>query len=414
MDLPEPPSLDPWTLTARWVFPVDSPPLERGTVTIEGERIGAIEPRRARTPDFDLGNAALLPGLVNAHTHLDLSGLRGKCTPSPDFIAWLETVIRHRRGIAPEQIQEDIRAGLAESLRFGTTLVGDIAAGAASWDELAAAPLRATVYYELLGLTEARCRQTLTAGQEWLTAHPSSRTCRPGWSPHAPYSLARAGFRAAGAQSRAVSLPIAIHLAETLAEKQLLATHSGPFVDFLTRLGVWAPDQLVSDWEEVLQLTAQAGPVVYVHGNYLRPEAPLPGGSTVVYCPRTQAAFGHPPHPFPDFLPRGIRVALGTDSLASNPDLDVLAEARFGHGRYPQVSGRALLRMATLAGAEALGWAGETGSLTRGKSADLVVLPLPDEAWHDPHLLVLESCMSVQDVLWRGRWRTRPGGVPSP
>ena len=409
MDLPDPPSLDPWTLTARWVFPVDGPPLERGTVTLRGERIEAVEPRGNRAPDFDLGNAALLPGLVNAHTHLDLSGLRGKCPPTPDFIEWLRSIIRHRRDITPEQIQKDIRAGLAESFRFGTTLVGDIAAGGASWDQLAAAPLRATVYYELLGLTEARCRQNLTAAQEWLAAHPCSRTCRPGWSPHAPYSLAGIGFQAAAAKSRAASFPMAIHLAETVAEKELLGTHSGPFVGFLTELGVWAPDQLARDWEVVLNFTAAAKPVAYIHANYLRSDAPLTAGSTIVFCPRTHAAFGHPPHPFPDFLARGVRVALGTDSLASNPDLDVLAEARYAHAHYPQVSGELLLRMATLSGAEALGWGDMAGSLTGGKSADLVVLPLPAEERHDPHLLVLESDLAIGQVLWRGRWRRASG-----
>src|SRR5436309_3116979 len=97
MDLPAPPAHDPWTLIARWVFPADAPPLERGTVTIHGERIVAVEPRGKRTPDHDLGNVALLPGLVNAHTHLDLSGLRGKCPPTSDFVGWLRGVIGHRR-----------------------------------------------------------------------------------------------------------------------------------------------------------------------------------------------------------------------------------------------------------------------------------------------------------------------------
>jgi cytosine/adenosine deaminase-related metal-dependent hydrolase len=218
--------------------------------------------------------------------------------------------------------------------------------------------------------------------------------------------VAKSGFRAAAAQGRAVPFPLAIHLAETLAEQQLLATHTGPFVDFLRELGVWSPDSLVRDWDEVLQLTSESTPIAYIHGNYLSPDALLPAGSTIVYCPRTHSAFGHPRYPLPDFLARGIRVALGTDSLASNPDLDVLAEARFAHARHPQVSGAALLRMATLSGAEALGWANETGSLTPGKSADLIVLPLPAEEARDPHSLVFESGMPIQNVLWRGRWRT--------
>src|SRR5579859_4413615 len=100
---------DECSLTARWVFPVDAPPIERGVVTILGEHIVAVEPHGTRTPDLDLGNAAILPGFVNAHTHLDLSGLRGKCPPSPDFTGWLRQVIAHRRTTTPEQTQADLR-----------------------------------------------------------------------------------------------------------------------------------------------------------------------------------------------------------------------------------------------------------------------------------------------------------------
>src|SRR6478752_6099679 len=116
------------TFTARWVFPVGGPPLERGTVTVAGDRIEAVEPRGVRSANEDLGNAAIIPGLVNAHTHLDLSGARGLIPPTdPDhFTDWLRGVIAYRRTRTPEQVEGDIRAGLAECLRFGTTLVGDI------------------------------------------------------------------------------------------------------------------------------------------------------------------------------------------------------------------------------------------------------------------------------------------------
>src|SRR5262245_29600890 len=111
------------TFTARWVFPVDGRPLPGGIVTIAGERIAAVEPHGQRTADVDLGNVALLPGFVNAHTHLDLTGLRGKCPPTdPDhFTDWLRAIIAHRRSGAPELTQDDIREGLTECLRFGTT-----------------------------------------------------------------------------------------------------------------------------------------------------------------------------------------------------------------------------------------------------------------------------------------------------
>jgi cytosine/adenosine deaminase-related metal-dependent hydrolase len=124
----------------------------------------------------------------------------------------------------------------------------------------------------------------------------------------------------------------------------------------------------------------------------------------LVYCPRTHAAFGHDPHPFQEILAKGGQVALGTDSLASNPDLNLLSEARFLHQRYPNVPGPTLLRIITLSGAEALGWDKETGSLTPGKTADLVVLPLPAKDAADPYSLVFESSTVVTRVMSRGSW----------
>src|ERR671928_127138 len=129
--------------TAPGGVPGAGPPLERGTVTVRGDRIAAVEPAGVRAADEDLGNVAIIPGLVNAHTHLDLSGARGLIPPTdPDhFTDWLRGVIAYRRQRTPEQVQADVRAGLAECLRSGTTLLGDIAAGGATWDALKDASL---------------------------------------------------------------------------------------------------------------------------------------------------------------------------------------------------------------------------------------------------------------------------------
>ncbi|HEY7311070.1 MAG TPA: amidohydrolase family protein [Gemmataceae bacterium] len=395
-DSPQP----PWTLSARWLLPVSGPPIAGGGLTIAGERIVAVEPAGERPVDVDLGEVAVLPGLVNAHTHLDLTGLRGRCPPSADFTGWLRQVIAHRRSVAPEQIEADIRAGLAESLRFGTTLLGDISGDGGSWDVLVKAPLRAVVFREMLGLPEARASEAWERLDRWLESRSATPTCRPGVSPHAPYSVRSSLFFAASIRS----VPVAVHVAETAAEQELLMLCRGPFVSFLRDLDVWAPDGLVEDTDHVLRLLTGLSPTLLVHGNYLPPDSAIPPNASIVYCPRTHAAFGHPPHPFRDFLARGVRVALGTDSLASNPDLSILAEMRFLHERRPDVPGDVLLRMATLTGAEALGWADETGSLDAGKSADLVVVPLAGGENGDPHQRVLASDLPVQRVMYRGQW----------
>jgi len=391
-------------LRARWVFPVAGPPLEGGTVRVEGERLAAVDMAGVRTADLDLGNVAVLPGLVNAHTHLDLTGLRGLAPPSPDFVGWLRRVIAHRRAQSPEQVRRDVEAGLAECVRTGTTLLGDISGDGTSWAVLADGPVRAVVFRELLGLPEHRALEAWRTTLAWLEYRGDTACCRVGLSPHAPYSVRDTLFRAVSRHAREHGVPVAVHLAETGDELELLAKRRGPFVEFLEDLDVWDPDGLVKSPAGVARLFSGPVPVLFVHGNYLKPGTRIAPSATVVYCPRTHAAFGHPPHPFRAFLDRGVRVALGTDALASNPDLDLLAEARFLAHRHPDLPGDVLLRMATLAGAEALGWADETGSLEPGKSADLVVLPLPDAEAADPHALVFDSDLPVGAVMSRGRW----------
>lgn len=394
-----------WTLTARWVVPVVGPPLEHGTITIRADSLEAVEPFGQRSADQDLGNVALLPGFVNAHTHLDLTGLRDRCPPTQDFTAWLRHVIELRRQRSSAQTMADIRLGAAECLRAGTTLVGDISAGGQSWDVLRDQPMRAVVFHELLGLSRLRAEQAVESAKSWLGRVAATTTCRPGLSPHAPYSVSDWLFGQAANLADQHRLPLTTHLGETRAEYQLLLDHSGPLREFLQGLGAWDPDGLVSFPEEVCLIYHDRSlPRVLAHANYADGTLLAVSQSSVVYCPRTHAAFGHPPHPFREFLARGIRVALGTDSLASNPDLDILAEARFIHQRYPDVPGDTLLRMLTLRGAQALGWGDEKGSLTAGKRADLVVLPLPDRDAAEPFGLILESSLAVQAVLIGGQW----------
>ncbi len=391
------------TLTARWVFPASSPPLEGGTVTIRGDKIEAVEPRGVRSADEDIGNVALIPGLVNAHTHLDLSGARGLIPPTdPDhFTDWLRGVIAYRRNRSEADTLADIDAGLAECLRFGTTLIGDIASEGKSWDTLCTAKTRAVVFHELIGLTQSGVERWKDAVR-WA----KDRTvddCRAGFSPHAPYSVNAAVMMKSVENVR----PVTIHLAESPAEVELLASRAGPFVPFLQQLGVWEGAVLASSLPWVVRWTTHAGtrrPVLYAHANYLPTDVPINPHASIVYCPRTHAAFGHPPHPFRDFLARGVRVCLGTDSLASNPDLDILAEARYVHAMYPDFPGEQLLKMVTLSGAEALGWADECGSLEPGKSADLVAVPLPDVEG-DPHELLFSETPGERRTMWRGEWR---------
>lgn len=390
------------TLTARWIFPVDQPPLAGGTITVHGEKIVAVERHGVSKADIDLGDAAIVPGFVNAHTHLDLTEARGRIpvagAPGYDFTQWLRQVIAYRRSRTLEQTQADIAAGLAECIKHGAMLIGDIASADASWELLAKAPCRSVVFRELLGLTEERAEQSLHELQHWLDRHITSEQCAVGVSPHAPYSVRRTQYSVLGTQS----LPVATHLAETLEELELLHHHRGAFLGFLKELNAWDASGLVANPHDVMCVLPRG---IFIHGNYLDPATSFLPTQSLVVCPRTHAAFGHPHHPFPKM---NVRVALGTDSLASNPDLDIWAEARFLAWHYPEVPFSDVLKMVTLNGAVALRFGDVTGSLTPCKSADLVVLPISGTTkYEEPHgcLFDPKHAATPAKVMFRGAWR---------
>jgi cytosine/adenosine deaminase-related metal-dependent hydrolase len=250
----------------------------------------------------------------------------------------------------------------------------------------------------MIGLTKRRAAEAVLSFRGWREAFPERSNCRAGLSPHAPYSVRFSLFLYAATSG----VPVSVHLAESKAEMDLLLGRQGPFVEFLEELGAWEAEGLSDGPDHLLQTISGTNPVLFVHCNYLWPSISFPSNGSVVYCPRTHAAFQHPPHPFREFLARGIRVALGTDSLASNPDLSILDEMRFLHEHHTDVLGHIILRMGTLAGAEALGWADECGSLEAGKSADFVVLPLEDRESGDAHELWLESEKDISRLWIRG------------
>jgi len=396
------------TTTARWLFPVSSGPLESGTITVADGIIESVDPKGKYEPDVDLGNVAIIPGLGNAHTHLDLSGARGLIPPTtPErCVEWLEQVIAYRRNRTADEVEADIRAGLAEAMRYGTTMIGDISAGGASYEILANAPILGTCCYEILGLSAARCDTAESAFVAWFRDGMTRGLIGKGVSPHAPYSTSRRLFRFA--ERLGTPTLSASHIAEFPAERELLEKGTGPFVGFLDRLGITERGDLLGSPEEALPLSNWSGESrMIVHGNDLNPSAAalFRGFHTLAFCPRTHAAFGHARHPIAEFLAAGVRVALGTDSLASNPDLDPLAEARFLYGHRPDLPADRILEMVTTNAAFALGVHSIAGSLTPNRRADLVVIPLPDAPGEPFHLLLGTGDHGERRTLFAGEWR---------
>jgi cytosine/adenosine deaminase-related metal-dependent hydrolase len=380
----------PTLLSAAWVAPMDQPPIADGGVLIADGKILAVgksaDLRRASPGAAieELPGLILTPGLVNAHVHLELSDLRQGPPPS-SFVDWLLGVIAQTPRLGETQsetIEHAVATGVGQSLRFGVMTVGDISKQCMfTRPVLRDGPLRVVSFGEIQAMAQRRglLDQRLAAAidtsydSQWLTV---------GLTPHAPYTVEPEGYRRSLAWSRQTGRPLATHLAENPDESQFLADHTGPF-RHLWEAGINAWDDHVPKFVGgPIRLARDLGlldhPTLLAHVNYCDDEELTilaAGKASVVYCPRTHVYFGHPPHRWRDMLARGINVAVGTDSCASSPDLNLLDDLRLLHCLAPEVPPERLWHMATLAAARALGQDQFIGSLTPGKHADLAAFP---------------------------------------
>lgn len=393
---------------ARWVFTGLGSPLENATVEVDHGRIAAVH-QRFDPQAVDLGNAAVIPGLVNAHTHLEFSQIQRPVGPSAPFTAWLQAVIAERQAAAPTDRPAAIAQGLAECAAEGTTSIGEIASAGETAGAVAAHGPQVTAFLELLGLRADRHDAQLDLGRRFLeSAPPHAARARRGLSPHAPYSVHPRLFASLVALALEYKAPLAMHLAESPAEVELLSQTSGAFVPFLRNLGVWEADAFRSGMRtlDYLRRLAELDHALVIHGNYLDEEeidflSACPNLS-VVYCPRTHAYFGHRPHPWQRLLECGVRVALGTDSRASNPDLSVWSELLYLRRVQTGFDPARLLQMATAGGAAALGLSEETGSISVGKWADLAVISLEGAPGNEPYRLLFGDAARPMGTLCAG------------
>ena len=406
----------PFALRARYVFPVDQPPISDGTVVIDAGKIVAVGAARPDTHVEDLGNVAIVPGFVNPHTHLEFSDLEQPLgRPGMPFPDWIRAVIARRR-MFPAIPLAAIRKGLRESIAAGVTTLGEIATIDA-WQVASETHFgEMVVFRELLGLKSDRkdaLTQLAHAHCEQLPSAASvpDGTARRflGLSPHAPYSVHPRVLQRAMRLSRERCFPIAMHLAESREEVQLLQSQDGPFLELLRELDAWEPDAIPPGTRplDYLAMLAPAFRTLVIHGNYLDDEefyflASRAERMSLVYCPRTHAFFQHSPYPLAKLLEMGVQVAVGTDSRATNPDLSMLAELRFVAERHPETSLDEVLKLGTLNAARALGVDAWVGSLSPGKCANLAVIALADIYARDPHELLLHSSGSVVATYYRG------------
>ncbi|WP_417730548.1 amidohydrolase family protein [Rosistilla oblonga] len=374
---------------ARWIVPLASPVVHDGVISIVEGRVAAVEPYQGQTDLIDLGDAAILPGLVNAHTHLEFSDLASPIGTAGMSIAdWLPEVVRARR---KQQLTQDQRTaailkGIDEVVRGGTALLGEIATKPWPYEAVAAqqslasgSDLRIVGFCEVLGLSPSRSREMLDWADTQIADGGNDRI-EFGISPHAPYSVPPALLESCIDRARNHSIPLAIHLAESLEERRFIESGDGPLRETFESLGLPGLEQypLAISIDQMIQRVATAPRGLLVHGNYLSADEIQSIAShrqrlSVVYCPRTHAFFDHAPHPVADLMAAGVRVALGTDSRASNPDLDLWNEVRHLLLHRQDLDPRDVVAMATLQGADALGQP-NYGRLQPGSDGQLFVL----------------------------------------
>mgnify|MGYP002622917706 CR=1 FL=1 len=380
-------------IPARWLFPGDGPPRENVTLVIADGLVQAIE-GASESNASDLGNMAIIPGLINAHTHLEFSSIDMPLQPADDFAGWIRSIVGYRRQeLIP--VRRSIQDGANESLRAGVAWCGDITtAWSADW--LPSPGPNVVAFHEVIGIGRSRVSEAVERARQELLPYASDsgsvgssgqgRQIRRAISPHAPYSVHHELFSELARLSGEFACPLAVHLAETEVELELLATAGGPLRRLLEDFGVWEADAVIPNSRPIdyLRRLDTADRVLVIHGNYLD-EQEITFLShdrrfSVVYCPRTHAYFGHPRHPLPRLLDAGVNVALGTDSRASNPDLSLWGEVRLVRREFPELSGETLLEMATCRGAQALGLPDGVGTLRPGRPADFCVLELPEQS----------------------------------
>ncbi len=405
---------------ARWVLPVTAPAVRDGAVLVDdaGRIAGVGAAAAIATPDgidvHDLGEAVLLPGLVNTHMHLELSVLRG-LLDDLTFTEWIPALLAIKRDAAltEEDYAVAARWSLIEAVAAGITTIGATEDSAAGLHALLASGQRGVVYREVFGPAPEQCEESIARLERQLAQMGDAATdrVRVGVSPHAPYTVSEPLFRAVARLALDRGLPLAIHAAESRAESEFVTAGTGVFADRLRRRGIEVVPRAKSTiaWLDALGLL-EARPLlihcVHVDDGDIARIADT--GSAVAHCPIANARLGHGVAPLAALLDAGVTTGLGTDSVASNNRVDVLEEARTAQlfqrvraGDAAALPSERLLRLATLDGARALGLDGRTGSLDVGKDADLCAVSLAaphTRPVHDP-LAALFHAARGSDVL---------------
>ena len=386
---------------ASWVLPVNQPPIQNGVVIVDDKSkivyVGSQNQMPNCTAVKGLDGRTILPGLVNAHTHLEFSDLKEPLgTPGMEFTRWIKEVVALRSSQSQSESTKEfaIKSGFQECVDHATSAIGEIATSPMLTEHYAnQQDCLLTVFQEALGASQddyGRKFSEIKSTSDELIEHGIAAAI----SPHAPYSVPPMLLAGLLDLARETGAAVAMHLAETREEREFIEHRSGPFVEMLKEFGVWQPDMYEAEDSilNILKTLARAKRALVIHGNYLNADeldfiATLKERMSVVFCPRTHRYFRHAEYPIESILKRGINLAVGTDSRTSNPDLNLMSELKEIRHRFPDVSPDAILKMGTLNGAKALGVDDQVGTLEEGRAGRFCVAELPDI--NDPYSWLL-------------------------
>ena len=395
--------------TAEWVLPMTGEPIHRGSISITDGRIAGVDDR-APAGAIDLGSVAIMPALVNAHTHLELSYLSGMVPPTETFIDWVRTIMATRRQYpdpGDPRILHAARMAIADARASGTGLVGDISNTLVTALLLHEASMPAQIFYELLRFNASEPESITREARAKADGASHDGSVRVSLAPHAPYSVSPGLFAAIRADLDAHPGQVtSVHLGESPEEIEFIRRGTGAWRVLLEELGVWSESWEApgtSSVEYLEQLGFLDRRVLAVHGvqfdgddlDRLRSR-----DMTIVSCPRSNQHVGVGAPPLEAFYALNVNVAFGTDSLASAPDLNLFAELAEARRLASRVRARALLESATRQGAAALGFAGDFGTIEAGKRAQLIAVPVPADVDDVEEYLV--SGVTPADVSWVG------------
>ncbi|HSP63754.1 MAG TPA: amidohydrolase family protein [Pyrinomonadaceae bacterium] len=425
--------------TARWVLPIVSSAIADGAVAIDGSKIVSVGPRVEVAYRFpgasvsDFGQAAMLPGLVNAHSHLEVTVMRGFLeSEEHDFAAWLRKLTTARMAMTGEDLLVSATCGAVEAARAGVTCVGDSSSSAThAMKALGEVGLRGIVYQESFGPDPKLARENVANLRDQIAELRTleDELVRVGVSPHAPYTVSAPQLELISRLAIDEKLPLMMHAAESQAEKSFMLEGLGRFAEGLKARGIeWqAPGISTIEYlarQGILETRPLLAHCINVDDADL--ELIKQSGAGIAHCPKSNAKLGHGRAPFQKFLAHGVHVGLGSDSVASNNTCDILEEARFAtllarvqagsadplsalSGQREQstdatstpVGAEQSLFAATLGGSRALGLENQIGALAEGMRADITVVSLNgthQQPVRDPADTVVFSS-SGQDVV---------------